>query len=116
MVALLNVTTELSDRTSASNVSEATKCELALHMLQWHDSRKSQIRQIRSVSKRCNAQSKPAGTSQCATMPVAFGVRGWLCTGPFCGAPLASPADDLLGAMLARFMLDPGTMVLTPSP
>jgi len=54
--------------------------------------------------------------SQCATIPVALGVRGWLWTGPFCGAPLASPPDDLLGFMLARFMLDPGTMVLTPSP
>lgn len=54
--------------------------------------------------------------SQCATIPVEFGVRGWLLTGPFCGAPLASEADDLLGFMAARFMLEPGTMLLTPSP
>ena len=54
--------------------------------------------------------------SQCATIPVAFGVRGWLLTGPLGGAPLASPADDLLGFMPARLALDPGTRWLTPSP
>ena len=72
---------------------------------------------MRYLTERCNALSlNSAKNCYCATIPVVLGVRGWLLTGPFDGAPFASDADDWLGFMPAKFALDPGTRWLTPSP
>ena len=69
------------------------------------------------MPERCNTLGTTcAEERQCATIPLVGGVRGWLLTGPFGGAPFANDADDLVGFMPARFALDPGTRWLTPSP